>query len=228
MQALPPNLSPLVKWRPPGCLQAFIIYPWGAPKPPGDRFPLSKDHRHRGALPPDPVARRAGPLGALERPRHPPEPHRALAYPPDSSLIRTKTCRCALSGRPTSTAATTSPIDNLPFRMSLNGHDRNELVHLTSNYYLSSLKGSYTPEPVEADQFILSTLGAWFKVSGGLACGGRDRNCRPKAAHDRAVDPPCFHGPRPVRAGGLRRLPLPLRAPGLAGQDHRAQVLLPG
>jgi hypothetical protein len=39
-------------------------------------------------------------------------------------------------------------------------------VHLTSNYYLSSLKGSYTPEPVEADQFILSTLGAWFKVSG--------------------------------------------------------------
>jgi hypothetical protein len=42
MQALPPNLSPLVKWRPPGCLQAFFIYPWGAPKPPVIGFPSQR------------------------------------------------------------------------------------------------------------------------------------------------------------------------------------------
>lgn len=49
-----------------------------------------------------------------------------------------------------------------PFRTSLDARDRNELVHLTSNYYLPS----FTPTPVETERFMLTTLGVWLKVQG--------------------------------------------------------------
>jgi hypothetical protein len=166
MQALPPNLSPLVKWRPPGCLQAFFIYPWGAPKPPVIGFPSQRitaiEAPYRLILSPDEQGRwkhSNTPVTHLNR----------------TELWHTRLTAASLNDdlqmraiwSPDFNSSSLQPHSNLPFRMSLTGRDRNELVHLTSNYYLSSLKGSYTPEPVEADQFILSTLGAWFKVSGG-------------------------------------------------------------
>lgn len=50
----------------------------------------------------------------------------------------------------------------VPFRMSLDGRDRNELVHLTSDYYLPK----FTPTPVETERLMLTTLGAWLDLEG--------------------------------------------------------------
>jgi hypothetical protein len=57
---------------------------------------------------------------------------------------------------------TLQPHQNLPFRMSLTSRDRNELVHLTANYHI----GSFWPEPVTSDRFMLTTLGAWLRLRG--------------------------------------------------------------
>ncbi|MCC6606480.1 MAG: hypothetical protein IT327_24950 [Anaerolineae bacterium] len=57
---------------------------------------------------------------------------------------------------------TLQPFQNLPFRMSLTGRDRNELVHLTSNYHI----GTFWPDPVRSDRFMLTTLGAWLRLRG--------------------------------------------------------------
>jgi hypothetical protein len=54
------------------------------------------------------------------------------------------------------------PHSNLPFRMSLDSRDRNEVVHLTSNYYLPS----YIPAPVDTEHIMLSALGAWLRLQG--------------------------------------------------------------
>jgi len=54
------------------------------------------------------------------------------------------------------------PHDNTPFRMSLDARDRNEIVHLTSDYYLPK----FTPSPVDTEQIMLSTLGAWLRLQG--------------------------------------------------------------
>jgi hypothetical protein len=54
------------------------------------------------------------------------------------------------------------PPSDEPFRMSLNSRDRNEIVHLTSNYHLPS----FTPTPVDTERIMLSTLGAWLKLQG--------------------------------------------------------------
>lgn len=51
---------------------------------------------------------------------------------------------------------------DVPFRMSLDSRDRNEIVHLTSNYHI----GGFVPTPVETERFMLSTLGAWLKLDG--------------------------------------------------------------
>ncbi len=52
--------------------------------------------------------------------------------------------------------------DILPFRMSLDKRDRNELVQLTSNYYLPG----FTPTPVATERLMLTALGAWLDVEG--------------------------------------------------------------
>lgn len=49
-----------------------------------------------------------------------------------------------------------------PFRMSLDQRDRNELVRLTSDYTLQN----FWPTPVDTEQLMLTTLGAWLKVQG--------------------------------------------------------------
>ncbi len=54
-----------------------------------------------------------------------------------------------------------------PFRMSLDWFDRHNLVHLTSNFRLNDPDGgSYLPRPVDVNQFMLSSLGAWMNVRG--------------------------------------------------------------
>jgi hypothetical protein len=50
-----------------------------------------------------------------------------------------------------------------PFRTSLDARDRNELVHLTSNYHLGAF---FLPDPVQTEQLMLTTLGAWLRVQG--------------------------------------------------------------
>jgi len=61
--------------------------------------------------------------------------------------------------------------DTTPFRTSLSTKDRQNLVHLTSNYYLNS--NLYPPEhydpssrPVRVNRLMLSSLGAWVDASG--------------------------------------------------------------
>lgn len=49
-----------------------------------------------------------------------------------------------------------------PFRMSLDGQDRHEIVHLTANYRIPD----YRPSPVNAERFMLSALGAWMNTRG--------------------------------------------------------------
>ncbi|HYC92514.1 MAG TPA: hypothetical protein VEO54_25125 [Thermoanaerobaculia bacterium] len=54
------------------------------------------------------------------------------------------------------------PHANQPFRTSLTGRDRNELVQLTSNYHLPD----FIPTPVATERLMLTTLGAWLDVEG--------------------------------------------------------------
>jgi len=58
----------------------------------------------------------------------------------------------------------TKPSTNFipPFRSTLDQRDRNELVHLTSNWRL----GSYTPLPVDSEQLMLTTLGSYLRLQG--------------------------------------------------------------
>jgi hypothetical protein len=55
-----------------------------------------------------------------------------------------------------------APTNSYPFRMTLDTRDRNELVHLTANYYISG----FIPEPVDNERLMLTTLGAWLKLFG--------------------------------------------------------------
>ncbi len=52
--------------------------------------------------------------------------------------------------------------DNQPFRMSLDGRDRNELVHRTANWRL----GGNRPSPVDVERLMLTTLGAYLRLQG--------------------------------------------------------------
>jgi hypothetical protein len=52
--------------------------------------------------------------------------------------------------------------NNEPFRMSLDSRDRNEIVHLTSDYYLPN----FVPTPVDTERLMLSTLGVWLRLQG--------------------------------------------------------------
>jgi hypothetical protein len=57
--------------------------------------------------------------------------------------------------------------ENHPFRMSLTGSDRYQLVDLTANYGLKKDDGTpYDPDPVGAERLMLSALGAWMDTRG--------------------------------------------------------------
>ncbi len=55
---------------------------------------------------------------------------------------------------------------NVPFRMSLDGFDRHNIVHLSANQYLKYLRSDYDPVPIGVDRLMLSSLGAWMDVRG--------------------------------------------------------------
>ena len=63
-----------------------------------------------------------------------------------------------------------------PFRMSLDGSDRHNLVHLTSNYYLTEPPdqggAKWKPRPVDVKNFMLSSLGAWIDLRGDFGPDG--------------------------------------------------------
>lgn len=75
--------------------------------------------------------------------------------------------------------------DNVPFRTSLTGQDRFDLVALTSFFQrarpggpgpggavlLSVVEGSYNPLPVQVNRLMLTTLGAWVDVHGAWSQG---------------------------------------------------------
>ncbi|NOU58646.1 hypothetical protein [Marinifilum caeruleilacunae] len=50
------------------------------------------------------------------------------------------------------------PPRNKPFRTALDGRDRHNIVHQTSNFTIKS----YTPRAVQAKKFMMSSLGAWI------------------------------------------------------------------
>jgi hypothetical protein len=66
--------------------------------------------------------------------------------------------------KPPSGAIMASPSGhvNSPFRMSLDSRDRHEIVRLTADYHI----GKYKPLPIEAEQFMLTALGAWMRSQG--------------------------------------------------------------
>jgi hypothetical protein len=57
--------------------------------------------------------------------------------------------------------------ENHPFRMSLTGSDRYQLVELSANYGLKKDDGTpYDPDPVGVERLMLSALGAWMDTRG--------------------------------------------------------------
>jgi hypothetical protein len=57
---------------------------------------------------------------------------------------------------------------DVPFRMSLNPFDRHQIVRLSSDYriYNQELNSFYKPEPVNVENLMLSSLGAWMNARG--------------------------------------------------------------
>jgi hypothetical protein len=66
--------------------------------------------------------------------------------------------------------------ENVPFRMSLTGQDRFDLVKLTTLYPAGTAPATldvpkYDPLPVQVNRLMLSTLGAWVDVRGAWSKG---------------------------------------------------------
>jgi hypothetical protein len=60
--------------------------------------------------------------------------------------------------------------NDFPFRASLDGFDRHNVVHLSSNFRLVDGRNPnayYEPEPLDVDLLALSSLGAWIDSRGG-------------------------------------------------------------
>ena len=63
--------------------------------------------------------------------------------------------------------ANTRLAENQPFRMTLTGKDRFQIVELTANYSLKKGDGgAYQPDPVAVSRLMLSALGAWLDSRG--------------------------------------------------------------
>ena len=157
LQRLPLSVSAINRWQPPGC---FSLLAWLSP-PPSVAPPAATDTAieapYRLILSPDELARWRHALAPVIRGdwtelwltrlgtgRGDGDPRVRAIWSPDFQAD-----------------AVDSPVPDL-FRMSLSGGDRNEIVHLTSNYRIPG----YRPTPVGTEQFTLSALGAWLKVEG--------------------------------------------------------------
>ncbi|MDB5035134.1 MAG: hypothetical protein JWQ98_2375 [Chlorobi bacterium] len=55
---------------------------------------------------------------------------------------------------------------NVPFRMSLDGFDRHNIVHLSANFHLHILRDDYEPTPIKVERLMLTSLGAWMDTRG--------------------------------------------------------------
>jgi hypothetical protein len=157
MQRLPLSVSAVSRYRPPGCLTPRWVQrpPVVAPPAPGD---TAIELPYRLILSPDDLAHW----------RHALMPVVQSAW---TELWHTRLGTDRADGDPRVRAiwspdfnhsALQDQNDPGPFRMSLTPRDRNEIVHLTSNYHIPG----YRPEPVDTEQLTLSTLGAWLKVDG--------------------------------------------------------------
>lgn len=91
----------------------------------------------------------------------------------DESAATHKTLRALWSPDAKTKATDAPPTGNGPFLMSLAPSDRNEIVHLTSDYgIISNLTDSsghlkpYVPQPVQVEQLMLTSLGATMRTKG--------------------------------------------------------------
>ena len=169
---LPQNVSPLGSYQPAlaGCLPGGIV-------PPGLRFPAppviappGETHTaieapYRLILSPDQYARWSHAAGPVTHDEITELWHTRLGTARSSGDV---TVRAIWSPdfMPNTLQNPWSPTDHsippFPFRTSLDSRDRNELVHLTSNWHL----GAYMPLPVDAERLMLTTLGAWLRLQG--------------------------------------------------------------
>lgn len=53
-----------------------------------------------------------------------------------------------------------------PFRMPLDDRDRHNIVHLSSNFAITSKSRRYNPQPVGVNRLLLTSLGSWMDFEG--------------------------------------------------------------
>lgn len=165
LKDLPLVVSPIMTYQPPGCNPIFFFNPSLRPPPPKIGKPgndvTAIEAPYRLILSPDDKARWDHAEEPVEHQGRTELWHSRMAGGNDDELPEMRAIWSPDFDEEKHQAHT-----NQPFRMSLDAHDRNELVHLTANWYLPQKVGLYKPLPVEADQLMLSTLGAWLKVYG--------------------------------------------------------------
>ncbi len=155
---LPLRVSAVNRWEPPGCLNPAR---WGQQPPrvtPPGADETALELPYRLIVSPDDTATWAHTAEPVERAGWTELWHTRLG-----SSRRNADPRVRAIWSPDFRAASIQPLADVetdPFRMSLNARDRNQIVHLTSNYHIAG----FTPVPVETELFMLSTLGGWLKV----------------------------------------------------------------
>jgi hypothetical protein len=162
LERLPLNVTPVASYQPPtGCSPAAIVQRLTNNPPPPRVTPPTAQHTaieapYRLFLSPD----HQGSWAHAAAP---------VAHDDWTELWHTRLGSRRPDGDPRVRAVWSpdfsndlQPHSNEPFRMSLDSRDRNEIVHLTSNYHLPS----FTPTPVDTERLMLSTLGVWLRLQG--------------------------------------------------------------
>jgi hypothetical protein len=68
---------------------------------------------------------------------------------------------------PAAYAQTTPPVTGvIPFRPSLDDYDRHNIVHLSSNWGITSQQGRYRPDVVDVERLMLTSMGSWMRTAG--------------------------------------------------------------
>lgn len=165
LKRLPLVVSPLMTYQPPGCNPLYLFNPTLRPREPriikpGDDI-TAIEIPYRLIMSPDDTASWEHASGLVTVDGRTELWHTKLRPADDGQLPDMRAI-----WTPDFQAGKHVAHENKPFRMSLDAHDRNELVHLTSNWYLTQGNYGYHPEPVDTDQLMLSTLGGWLKVYG--------------------------------------------------------------
>jgi hypothetical protein len=169
---LPQNVSPVGSYQPAllGCLPGAVVPPWlRFPAPPVIAPPGETDTAieapYRLILSPDQYARWSHAMGPVSHDELTELWHTRLGTERSSGEVAVRAI-WSPDFMPDTLQSHWSPADHstppFPFRTSLDSRDRNELVHLTSNWHL----GAYMPLPVETERLMLTTLGAWLRLQG--------------------------------------------------------------